>query len=133
MPTYPYIHFQGNCAQALTEYARIFGSAPPDLMRYAEAPDMPEPMRSAERVIHGQVRLFDGMLMASDFPPGVEGDPQKAVSVMQTAPDLETGARIFAALLEGGAAILPWGPSFFAKGFGMVKDRFGTHWMITVT
>ena len=28
-------------------------------------------------------------------------------------------------------AVMPYGPTFWASGFGMVKDRFGIHWMIT--
>lgn len=63
----PYLHFQGTCAKALAFYAEVFGSPAPQLMHYAEAPGMPYP-HDPDRVIHGQVMLPDGMLMASDFP-----------------------------------------------------------------
>jgi len=126
----PYLHFRGTCAQALAFYAQTFGSAAPQLMRYAEAPDSPYP-HDPDRVIHGQVMMPDGMLMASDFPPGMAGDPQQAVSLMLTAPDDATARDWFAKLGDGGAPILPYGPTFFSRGFGMVKDRFGTHWMIS--
>ena len=132
MPTHPYIHFQGNCAEALAAYARIFGSPPPQTMRYGEAPDASAEAVASDRLIHGQVQIFDGTLMASDFPPGDDGEPQMGFSVMQSAPDPATGERIFEALGDGGTVIQPWGPSFFARGFGMVKDRFGTRWIITV-
>jgi PhnB protein len=132
VPTHPYIHFQGQCAEALTAYAAIFGSDAPQMMRYADGPAASEAFKASTRVMHGQVALFDGTLMASDYPPGMEGDAQKGFSVMQSAPDLPTGTRIFAALAEGGAVIEPFAPSFFAAGFGMVQDRFGTHWIITV-
>ena len=26
---------------------------------------------------------------------------------------------------------MPFSPTFWAKGFGMVKDKFGTPWMIS--
>ena len=126
----PYLPFRGTCAQALAFYAETFGSAAPQLMRYAEAPDTPYP-HDPDRVIHGQVMLPDGLLMASDFPPGMAGDPQQAVSLMLTAPDDATARDWFAKLGDGGAPILPYGPTFFSRGFGMVKDRFGTHWMIS--
>lgn len=130
MPTHPYLHFQGTCAEALSFYADVFGAPPPQMMRYAEAPGLPEAMKS-DRVIHGQLAIGDGILMASDFPPSTEGDAQAAVSVMQTAPDVATGAAWFAALGAGGAVVTPFGPSFFSPGFGMLRDRFGTHWMIS--
>jgi PhnB protein len=131
MPTLPYIHFQGQCAEALAFYAKVFGGTDIQTMKYSEAPGVPEAWKSAERVIHGQVRLGDGTLMASDFPPGVEGDPQKGFSVMQTAPDVPTARAYFDALADGGAIIDDFKPTFFSPGFGMVKDKFGTHWIIS--
>ena len=84
MPTLPYLHFQGHCAQALAFYAEVFGSAPPQLLRYADGPEAPEDYRASDRVMHGEIVIWDGKLMASDFPPGVVGDTQAAVSVMQS-------------------------------------------------
>ena len=130
MPTLPYVHFQGTCAEALAFYAEVFGGTDLQIMRYGEAPDGPPDWKGSTRVINGQLRIGDGSFMASDYPPGAEGVAQASVSVMQSVADAATGAAIFAMLAEGGVVIQPWGPSFFAPGFGMVKDRFGTHWMI---
>jgi PhnB protein len=133
MPTMPYIHFQGHCAEALAFYADVFGGTDLQLMRYAEGPDTPADWRSSTRIMHGQLTLGRGTLMASDFPPGMEGQPQASVSIMQTVPDAATGARVFDRLAEGGAVNQPFAPTFFSPGFGMVRDRFGTNWMISVT
>ena len=35
------------------------------------------------------------------------------------------------ALAEGGNAPMPFQKTFFAEGFGMVTDRFGTPWMVS--
>ena len=131
MPTHPYIHFQGQCAAAMTACAAIFGSAPPQRMHDADAPGAPGAFKASGRIMPAQVALFDGTLMGSDYPPGREGEAQKRVSVMQSAPNFDTGARIFAALAKGGAVIEDHNSSFFTKGFGRVEDRFGTHWIIT--
>lgn len=131
MPTIPYLHFQGQCAEALTAYAAIFGGTNLQMMRYGEGPGAPAGWKDSPRVMHGQVTLGDGTLMASDFPPGVEGDAQKGVSVMQSAPDVATAQGWFDALAQGGAVIQPFQQTFFSPGFGMVQDRFGTHWIIS--
>lgn len=131
MPTLPYIHFQGQCAQALAFYAKVFGGTGVQTMRYADGPEAPPAWRESARIMHGQVTLFDGTLMASDYPPDVAGDPQSGFSVMQSAPDVETARRVFDALADGGAVINPFAATFFSPGFGMVKDRFGTHWIIS--
>ncbi len=130
MPLMPYLHFQGNCAEALEFYRDIFDGTGLQLMRYADQPEAKPEWKGAMEVMHGQVVLGDGVLMASDFPPGMEGDPQAGVSIMQSAPDIETGRGWFDSLAQEGAVVQDYGPTFFSPGFGMVKDRFGTHWMI---
>jgi PhnB protein len=131
MPTLPYIHFQGQCAEALAFYAQVFGGTGLQTMRYADGPGAPEAWKASDRIMHGQVTLFDGTLMASDYPPGVEGDAQRGFSVMQSAPDAATARAVFDRLAEGGTVIDPFKPTFFSPGFGMVRDRFGTAWIIS--
>lgn len=131
MPTHPYIHFQGQCAEALAFYAQVFGGTGLQMMRYADGPDAPPAWKDSARIMHGQVRIYDGVLMASDYPPGIEGDGQRGFSVMQSAPDVAEAERVFTLLAKDGAVIDPFKPTFFSPGFGMVKDRFGTHWIIS--
>jgi len=38
--------------------------------------------------------------------------------------------RIFAALSDGGQALMPLQETFFASRFGQARDRFGMNWMI---
>jgi PhnB protein len=130
MSPIPYLHFGGQCAEAMAFYSEVFGATDLQMMRYAEAPEAPPDWKTSDRVIHSQVSLGGGTLMASDFPPG-QGQPQQAVSVMFTAADVAAARAIFARLGDGGAEVMPFGPTFFSPGFGMVKDRFGTHWMIS--
>jgi PhnB protein len=124
----PYIHFGGRCEEAMTFYAGVFGATDLQIMRYDEAPeDMPVPR--SNRVMHAQFTADGSALMASDFPEG-PGDPQAGMSVTCTAKTVEDAQSRFDALSEGGAIIMPFGPTFWSRGFGMFKDRFGTHWII---
>ncbi len=126
----PYLHFDGTCTEAMSFYANVFGATDLQTMRYRDAPLGPETIQS-DRIIHAQFTLGDAVLMASDFPPGI-GEVQQAVSIMHTAPTLATATVLFDKLLDGGTVIAPFGPSFFAPGFGILKDQFGTHWIISV-
>lgn len=130
MATMPYLHFRGDCATALAFYTEVFGGTNLQMMRYAQAPDAPAGWVSSDLVMHGQVTIGDGTLMASDYPPGTAGDAQAAVSIMQSAPDAATAQRWFTLLARDGAVIQPFGPTFFSAGFGMVKDRYGTTWIV---
>ncbi|WP_372841058.1 VOC family protein [Phaeovulum sp.] len=125
----PYLHFEGRCAEAMAFYADLFGATDLQLMRYSEAPG--DQALPSDRIMHAQFSLADGVLMASDYPPG-PSERQAAVSVMTTPATVAEGYRLHAALAEGGAEIMPFGPTFWSPGFGMVKDRFGTHWIIGV-
>ena len=97
------------------------------MMLYADGPDEPPNWKDRPRIMHTQLTLGDGTLLASDFPPGTIGDPQKGFSIMQTAPDVGRGQAWFDALATGGTVITPYGPTFFWPGFGMVQHRFGTN------
>ena len=132
MPTHPYIHFQGQCAEAMSAYAALFGGTDLQMMRYTDGPTVPEAFKGSPRIMHAQVTIGAGTLMASDYPPGMAGDAQKGFSVMQTAPEVATGQTWFTSLAQGGHIIEDFKPTFFSPGFGMVVDRFGTHWIISV-
>lgn len=131
MPLVPYLHFRGHCAEAMEFYARLLGAPAPVMMLYRDAPGMAVDPEYSHLVMHAEIHAPGGTLMASDYPPGVPGDPQKGVSVMYGVPDTETGRQLFRALEGGhGGSMMDFGPTFWSSGFGMVRDRFGTHWMI---
>ncbi|WP_420341945.1 VOC family protein [Paenirhodobacter sp.] len=128
----PYMHFQGCCAEALTTYCRVLGGTELTLMTYDDVPDGGFGGAGAGQLImHGSFRLRDGMLFASDFPPGMEGERQQAVSVHLDFPTDAAAHAAFDALREGGQEIMPFAETFWATGFGMLRDRFGTHWMLS--
>ena len=126
----PYIHFQGNARAALEAYRDLFGGTL-EMLTYAQIPEAPAEMRGSDLILHATLRVGGRSLMASDFPTGMAGDPQKAVSISHEAASEAEARRVFAALGEGGAVIMEFQPTFWSDGFGMVKDRFGTHWMIS--
>jgi PhnB protein len=70
----PDVQFQGNCAEALRFYARVFEGTNLQMMRYADGPGAPDPWKTGPRIMHGQVTIDEGTFMASDFPTGTDGD-----------------------------------------------------------
>lgn len=131
MPTIPYLHFPGTCAEAMDLYADVFGGTDRQAMTYAEMPGAPPDWAASPRLMHAQMTIRGGTLMGSDYPPGMDGDAQAGVAVMQSMPDAATARAAFDRLAEGGAVIDPIRETFFSPAFGMVKDRFGTHWYLS--
>lgn len=129
MTIHPYLHFQGKCREAMSFYQSVLGGTL-EVMSFADMPNAPPAFAGSAAVMHANLESRHGKLLASDFPPGMAGDPQKAVTVSLLVDDPEVGRRLYDKLIAGGEPVQPYGPNFFSPGFGMLKDRFGTHWMV---
>ena len=127
----PFLRFDGNAAEAMTFYADLFGADEIQILRFSDAP--PEAnLPPSDAVMYSHIMLGAHALMASDSMPGQPFQPQMSVSVNHSVATPEEGQAIFDRLAEGGDVTIPYGPVFFAPAFGMVRDRFGTNWMIGV-
>ena len=127
----PYLHFTDSCRDAMTFYQDILGGTL-DVMGFDQMPDAPPEMAGSDRVMHATLTTEQGVLFASDSFPGEEAAPQAGVSISWGAADHDSGKALFERFLDGGDVVMPYEATFFSPGFGMVKDRFGTHWMIMV-
>ncbi len=125
----PYLVFDGKCREAFGFYARCLDGAITFIMTYADAPPGAQPFAWAQDGILHATITFDGQtLMGSDGP--TDGTPRSthlAVAMRDTA----RAERVFAALSEGGTVRMPMQPTFWAKRFGMLIDKFGVPWMVS--
>ena len=131
----PYLNFDGSTEAAMRAYCDIFGGENLTIMRFGDFPDMlPPDLKDDEnaraRVVNASFTHAGGRLMASDHLPGWAAAPQAGFAVSHFATSRAEAQRIFAALADGGAVDMPFQDVMWADGFGMVKDRFGTNWMI---
>ena len=126
----PYLHFEDCCAEAMAFYMQVFGGSDLMSMTYHDAPE-DAGMPPSDRIMHASLTLPDGsILMASDCPLGFPYEPQQGVTISYTCDSVPKARALFDQLNEGGEAIMSFEATFFSQGFGMTKDRFGTHWMI---
>lgn len=128
-----YLMFDGNCAEAMRFYERTLGAKLEAMMTYAESPD-PEmcgnmPAGGADRIMHASLDIDGRRLMASDYPPGQSVEVMKGFSLSLSYPTVKEASGVFDALSAGGRVTMPMQKTFWAEGFGMLVDRFGTPWM----
>lgn len=137
MPVTPYLFFDGRCEEALDFYKRALGAEIGMMMRFKDSPEPPQPdscgsvdpATLADKIMHASLRIRGTALMASDGM--AQGKPKfEGVSLSLDAADEAEAKRLFDALCEGGDVQMPLGKTFFAKSFGMTRDRFGVNWMI---
>jgi PhnB protein len=129
----PYLFFGGRCEEAIEFYRKTLGAEVVMLTRFKEAPEpqpgLPECFE--EKVMHATLRIGETMLMASDGR--CEGEANfEGFSLSITVPDEPEAERIFAALSEGGLVTMALDKTFWAPKFGMLQDRFGVGWMVSV-
>jgi PhnB protein len=80
--------------------------------------------------MHVSFRIGSHTLMASDGCG--EDNTFNGFKLSLCATNQAEAQRAFAALSEGGTVIMPLAKTFWSPLFGMVTDRFGLGWMITV-
>ena len=127
----PYLSFDGNAADALSFYAKCLDGKIAFSMTFAESPmgkDTPESHKN--KIMHATLDALGLQLMASDMPPGMPHKGYEGFSLSVQAKTPEEGQRLFDALSAGGKVTMPYGETFWAKGFGMLQDKFGVPWMV---
>ncbi len=131
-----YVNFPGTTREALEFYETVFNTKIIMIQTFGEAafiPNVPDAAKS--KIVHAQLPITEAVhLMASDSiegfgPPAVYGNNFQIAVV---ADDKAEADRVFAKLSEDGRvgmplANAPWGPYF-----GMVTDRFGVNWMVSL-
>ena len=130
----PYLNFNGNCGEAFQFYAKVLNGKDLRIMRFSDMPPgqhMP-PMTDEQKkqVMHARFTVGSGDLVMGSDSPGDRYNKPQGYSVNIGVDTPEEADRIFAALADGGNVGMPIAETFWAKRFGMVTDRFGTHWMV---
>lgn len=130
----PYLFFGGRCEEALDFYRTALGAQVDFLMRYKESPQ-PQPPGMLppgfeNKVMHTTFRIGGATLMASDGCE--EGAKFEGFSLSLTVPTETEANRVFGALAVGGQVKMPLTKTFWSPCFGMLTDRFGIGWMISV-
>lgn len=132
---HPYLFFNGRCEEAIAFYKRALGAEVLMLMRNNEAPEPAPPgmlpAGSENKVMHATLRIGTSNLMLSDGR--CDGKPVfNGFSLSIDAANEAEADRLFAALADGGTVQMPLAKTFWSPKFGMVADRFGVGWMVSV-
>jgi len=130
-----YLFFNGFCEEALDFYKGAIGAQVHALLRMKESPEPPPPGvipdGSEEKVMHALIQVGDTKIMASDGMCS-GGTNFQGFALSLNVQDAAQAERFYNALLEGGEVKMPLGKTFWSPCFGMVCDKFGVTWMVTV-
>ena len=126
----PYLAFDGQCREAFEFYEKTLGGKIAFMQTMGESPMAAHtPPEAHARIMHVTLHVGDQVLQGADAPPGQFTKPA-GFCVAVHFPTVPEGERVFNALSPGAKVQMPFQPTFWAKGFGMLIDRFGTPWII---
>lgn len=129
MKSNPYLGFNGQCEAAFKFYEQLLGGKITFMQTWGDSPAAEHmPKEGHGSILHAELNLGESELMGADTPPD-SYEPPRGIHVVLRIKDTAEADRIFQALAEGGKVEMPFGPTFFAAGFGMCVDRFGIPWM----
>jgi PhnB protein len=125
-----YLNYGGNCEEAFRFYEKHLGGKIGMMMKHGEQPDPSGvPAGWANAVLHARIHLGGTDLLGADIPPD-RFQPVRSAYLSLTVDSDEEAERLFALLSEGGQIFMPIAETFFATRFAMLRDRFGTSWML---
>lgn len=125
-----YLIFQGQCREALSTYVDVFNAEITMMMLPSDMPDMDTPIEHADWIMHSELKFDGGTLYASDDLMG-SNPPMAGAYVMVELHSKDAAHSAFEQLSNGGEIVMPFSPTPWSEGFGMLKDRFGTQWMLS--
>jgi PhnB protein len=130
----PYLFFSGQCDEAIAFYQRTLGAKLEMRLTYGQSPDKAPPGFLPEgwddKVMHATMTVGGAVIMLSDGCERAINFSGFKLSIAYANPADADAA--FANLAKDGKVVMPLTRTFWSPKFGMVLDRFGMEWMITV-
>lgn len=122
-----YVNYPGHCEQAFRFYEQHLGGRVTGIVRHGEQPNPNVPADWKDKVVHARIEIGTTVLMGADIP---QAEPMRSAYLTLT-PDSEGEAeRLYALLADGGQIFMKMAKTPFANRFAMLRDRFGTSWML---
>ena len=127
----PYLSFRSDARAAMEFYRSVFGGEL-TITPFGSF-DMGQDPSENDLVMHSQLETPDGLtLMASDTPGSMTYTKPAGVSISIDGDDGEALEGWWSALAEGGTITMPLDSPPWGGKFGMLTDKYGIDWMISV-
>jgi len=131
MKLHTYLNYGGNCEQAFRFYEQHLGGKITMMMTHGQQPNANQvPPEQKNAILHARINIGDTELLASDVPPE-RFQPMRSAYLSLSSDSVEEAERVYNLLRDGGEIFMPMEETFFATRFAILRDRFGTSWMIT--
>ena len=123
-----YLNYSGNCQQAFRFYEQHLGGKITMMMTHGQGPDAAKlPSDQREAILHARIEIGNTVLMGADIP---KSEPMRSAYLALTVDSEKEAEHLYALLSDGGQIFMEMEKMFFANRFAMLRDKFGTSWML---
>ena len=122
-----YVNYRGTCEQAFQFYEQHLGGRITSIARHGEQPNPNIPADWRGKVLHARIEIGGAVLMGADIP---QAEPMRSAYLTLRLDRAEEAEKIYALLTDGGEIFMKMEKTPFANRFAMLRDRFGTSWML---
>jgi PhnB protein len=122
-----YVNYRGVCEEAFRFYETHLNGRITGIARHADQPNPNIPADWTQKALHARIEIAGAVLMGADIP-GAE--PMRSAYLTLTVDSEAEAERVYAVLAEGGEIFMKMAQMPFANRFAMLRDRFGTSWML---
>ena len=123
-----YLNYKGNCREAFRFYEQHLGGK---IIMMSTFRDMPDTARIPEErkndILHARMEIGGAVVMGADIPTA---EPMRSAYLSLSVESAEEAEKLYALLSDGGEIFMKMEKTFFASRFAMLRDKFGTSWMI---
>ena len=122
-----YVNYRGKCEDAFRFYEQHLGGKVSGIVRHGEQPNPDIPADWKDKVLHARMAIAGTTLMGADIPTA---EPMRSAYLSLSVDSEAEAERIYRALADGGEIFMKMEQTPFANRFAMLRDRFGTSWML---
>ena len=123
-----YVNYKENCREAFLFYEKNLGGRITSVTTFAEMPGAgPIAEGREDKIVHARMEIGGSVLMGADIP---HAEPMRSAYLTLNFDSAEEAERIYTLLSENGEIFMKMEQTAFASRFAMLRDRFGTSWML---
>jgi len=121
-----YVNYPGHCEKAFRFYEQHLGGSIKMMLPHQQVPPN-FPKEWEKPILHAGIEIGGMLLRGADVP---HAEPMRSTYLTLTLDTAKRAEQIYGILITGGEVFMKMEKTFFANRFAMLRDKFGTSWML---
>jgi len=123
-----YVNYPGHCKKAFQFYEQHLGGKITMMLTHQQQPGIAGvPADWKDAIVHARLEIGGTVLMGADIP---NAEPMRSAYLTLRLAGAREAEKIYEILSKDGEIFMKMEETFFASRFAMLRDKFGTSWML---